>query len=571
MSSASTIQVAPLAGEEAFSIKSWLSLGLTACVLAAAYGPLMFQFFAEQWEQPQYQHFPFILGAALFLLVIRYRQGDRLEPKRERISGVLLTLAIFTLAASYLALSPWLAAVSFNLMLGALLARLARVRSVQYLWGIWFLFWLMIPLPLNRDMWLITFLQRLSSRLSSLFLDQIGVPHLMEGNTLLLSGQRLFVDEACSGIVSVISIIACAAIYGVARNRPPLHVFLLVVFGAIWATVMNIVRISAIAFVYYHFQWNWMDGMPHEILGLVLFAFMFVALVSTDQLILVSLEPIVDNWDDYSSEPIRFGGRVAGAWDWLRFCGAPQSIIKKYYPLPPSHLAVEWSSTLALGILPLIAFGSLAATQLQGGGDLPSLAERSRSFSRALELDKQVLPQEIGPLKFTRFEAINRGSENMFGEYSRIFNYEDQGKNLYVASCDFPFTGTWHDLRTCYAGVGWDVNLSRRVSKGTSETGSEWAYMLVKLSKSDREKAAVLYCEFDEFGNLIQPPEIGILGNIVSVFSRRQARITALRTYQVQVWLPSLGKNEDEQIKVAEQLLLEARAHFRAIVKGGAS
>ena len=153
---------------------------------------------------------------------------------------------------------------------------------MPYLWGVWLLPWLVVPLPFGRDQMLITMLQRGSSQVSSIVLDWFRVPHLMEGNTLILPDKQFFVDEACSGIVSVMSIIACAVIYGVWRNRPPLHLVLLASAGVGWATLMNVVRISVIAIAYHWSGVDWSSGTPHEILGLLIFLITFVALVSTD-------------------------------------------------------------------------------------------------------------------------------------------------------------------------------------------------------------------------------------------------------------------------------------------------
>ncbi len=82
---------------------------------------------------------------------------------------------------------------------------------------------------------LIAFLQRLSSRVSSHILDLLKINHLMTGNVLQVPDKQFFVDEACSGIVSIMSVIAAGGIYCVWKNRPAIHVILLLVTGVIWA------------------------------------------------------------------------------------------------------------------------------------------------------------------------------------------------------------------------------------------------------------------------------------------------------------------------------------------------
>ena len=107
--------------------------------------------------------------------------------------------------------------------------------KIPGLWGIWALIVLLVPPPLDREKMLISELQLLSSWLASKLLDAFGVLHVMQGNKLMLSSKELFVDEACSGIVSMMSIVACALIIAVWYNRPILHLVLLLLSSLVWA------------------------------------------------------------------------------------------------------------------------------------------------------------------------------------------------------------------------------------------------------------------------------------------------------------------------------------------------
>ena len=83
----------------------------------------------------------------------------------------------------------------------------------------------------------------------------------------MLPSKQLFVDEACSGIVSVISIVACAAIFGVWRRRRALHTILMMAAAAGWAMLLNVVRITSIALAEVWYKLDWTEGTPHTLIA----------------------------------------------------------------------------------------------------------------------------------------------------------------------------------------------------------------------------------------------------------------------------------------------------------------
>src|SRR5882724_13292739 len=202
---------------------------LTLAVLLLAYAPMLWLFFHQQWEKPHYQYFPFVIAAFVWLLWQRYGEGIPLELASDQshaVDGVLCLFAGALLLVAILVHSPWSAMISFIILMAAMCRGLSQTRRIVNLWGIWLTLWLIVPLPFNFDQRLTKLLQLASSQVSSYVLDWCGIYHLMEGNTLWLRSKPLFVDEACSGIISMLSIVACAVVYAVVMNRTPLHTIL---------------------------------------------------------------------------------------------------------------------------------------------------------------------------------------------------------------------------------------------------------------------------------------------------------------------------------------------------------
>ena len=239
----------PLTSRLPFSLPAGIAI-------LVGYAPLVALHLWGLWRREQYQYFPVChrrlrLPADHALPAWCDRAVHR-EPSQVVTASYVVAWVL--LAAATLIQSPWMAAVSLNILLVGVLISLGQTRQITNLFGIWLLLWLLVPLPFDVDTRVVVRLQSLSSRISSGILDMWGVRHLMSGNVLQLPDKQFFVDEACSGIISVMSVIACGLIWVVWRNRSLLHVVLLILAGVGWAISLNVARICIITFA--HAWWD---------------------------------------------------------------------------------------------------------------------------------------------------------------------------------------------------------------------------------------------------------------------------------------------------------------------------
>ena len=412
MSSNATTQ-----SSEASSWQRWLNpVVILAAAVLLGHAPLANLHLRSLWAREQYQYFPFVIGAIVYMLWNRWHDSDGPDSSARRWTGLpefFAIAAVVLLIGAILTVSPWAAFVSLNVGLAAVFALIGRQRSIPYLWGIWLLLWLMVPLPLNVDERLVRSLQRLSSQISSAIIDLFGILHVMSGNVLRLPDKQFFVDEACSGIISVMSMIACAMIYAVWKNRSFLHLIALVVAGVTWALVLNVLRICLIAGAYRFLDIDLSTGAIHEGLGLALFLLMFLSLVSTDYLLAMIFAPInlehlgesgqqnklVRLWNRYSpsaSDEPAASETATGIEAAERALG-----------LPRLSTAITWALPfLFLGIVQLIWLPS---------SDTP---EVDLALQQALALSEDSLPKKIGPWIRDSFESVERESSSEFGKYS---------------------------------------------------------------------------------------------------------------------------------------------------------
>jgi hypothetical protein len=360
---------------------------------------------------------------------------------------------------------------------------------------------------------------------------------------------------------------------------------------------MNVVRISVIAIAYDWSGVDWSSGTPHEILGLLIFLITFIALVSTDYALLVLSAPIKQTFAQQYGDPHRHGAWLVDAWDWLQGWGSPVTAAESSDTeatqdnlrqdtvatvpsgiMPPSP---SLRSTLAatrprralaarfvLSVIPLIAFGVLAGAQFtMANWFRQPISGSSQSLARARELNAEMLPKSIREFDRNEFSVIDRSAGDVFGDHSRSYEYRNEGGNNFLVSCDFPFGPGWHDLTTCYRGVGWELTSYRTTESSLlAEEGDKWGLVEATFSKPDGTAAYLAYCVFDERGQYLSPPMSQDLDSLWQVFLQQFGAQRPGRLFQVQVWTTTVGKVPEERQQAARELLLDVRERFRKLV-----
>jgi exosortase len=143
----------------------------------------------------------------------------------------------------------------------------------------------MIPLP-AVVFYAITFpLQQLAAEQAAWVLDVLGVPVLLDGNVIHLSQISLGVTEACSGIRSLISLLA-AAVAGAYLLIPSGWAMAVFVASAVPITILaNAGRVVSTGLIGQWFGVEYAAGFFHEAAGLVVYSFAFACLVGVYSLI----------------------------------------------------------------------------------------------------------------------------------------------------------------------------------------------------------------------------------------------------------------------------------------------
>ena len=265
-------------------------------LILACFAPLLAMQFRQLWLYEHYQYFPILIAGLIFL--IPRLQSETISPRAISpiLEWVLLFAGLALLAFAVLSLSPNLGTAAFVVTTAGVLRHYFRLGWIERYVSACVALLFLVKLPANLDIDLIFYLQGFTSQIASQTLDVIGVNHLLAGHNIRIPDAGFRVEEACSGIQSLFSLLAMTALFLAYVPRNFVHTILLFATAVFWACMINIVRVVTIVVAYQKAGIDLTTGIPHELLGICLFALAVGLMFSSDQLLLFFTER--DNVDD---------------------------------------------------------------------------------------------------------------------------------------------------------------------------------------------------------------------------------------------------------------------------------
>ena len=457
---------------------SW-KLAVVAGVVLAAHLPLLVLHARQIWMRPHYQFFPLVLLGAAVLAFARLRRFGSLSPAPPLRAGLFLAAAWVLLAAAELLYSSWLGAAAALVMTAAMLYAVGGARLFRAAAPAWLLLWLILPPPFELDRQLILWLQSVTARWASGVLDFLGQYHVMAGNVVEIGGRRLFVEEACSGVNSLFSALACTLFFVFLVRRPPVRAVLLLATTVGWVLASNVARVAGIAYLLGRWGVDLSEGWAHEALGAGLFVAVLALVWSTDRLLLFLAAPAATAPPKPAAGPAAPASADAG----------PRR--------PPRSVPAVWAFGVLYALLLLAHFGLYGAPAADApaeGGPVAAAVER---------LDAASMPDQFERWQRLNYAPATRNPGSAFGENSRTWSYQ-AGPNTAALSLDYTFPA-WHDLTRCYTGQGWTMD-EQAVRKADGAAGAPAdGCVAVKLSKPGYRSGYLLFCQFNRDGAPLEP------------------------------------------------------------------
>jgi hypothetical protein len=306
---------------------------------------------------------------------------------------------------------------------------------------------------------------------------------------------------------------------------------------------------------------DWSSGTVHEALSLALFMITFLALLSSDVILTVFLEPVAARWHTVHAADLHYGSRLARAWDAAVTLGQPTPRAARDQRDEPASTGRATSAPApAIFWRPVVLFVPLAIVQGALFAYALSVAPaRMPAVQRAVAVEANTLPASLAGLSRVDFKAEKRSAHNIHGMYSRTYQFKGADDVTYVVSFDFPFSGGWHELTRCYLATGWEKR-ERHVRAAPTSAGG-WQYVEADFEKPGAGYGTVMYTEFDQNGSELRPHE-GWEGPANSFLEMRNSYLESSKTFQVQVFVAGATPATEAQRQLAAQLLGEVRERF---------
>jgi len=256
----------------------YIWFGLILICLGVLYAAVI-KFLVDDWiNLPDFSHGFLIPIISLYIVYEKRREWSKVIFEGQWSGLFWICLGVLLLLVGNLATEYFIMRLSLLLVLGGIILFLAGMGPLKILlFPLGYLIF-MIPIPsifLDR----VTFpLQLFASKISADALHLAGIPALREGNIIQLANTSLEVAEACSGIRSLISLLALSVAFAYFSQKTFLKRLFLVLTTFPIAILANVARVSGTGFLAYFYGDSVAQGFFHSFSGWLLFVVAFFCL-----------------------------------------------------------------------------------------------------------------------------------------------------------------------------------------------------------------------------------------------------------------------------------------------------
>ena len=226
---------------------------------------------SEWYSKPNASH-GFLIPIIVFLLV--WKKKDQIKPvisnQRDTFGLIIaVTSLLFYFAGKWSLVLIFCRTGFVMFLIGSIIfligKRAARKISFPLAYSLF-----MIPLPITLYDQLTFPMKKLATYTSVQIISLMSIPVLREGNIIHMPTATLEVVNACSGLNSVISVLALGTLWGYIYLDQNSRRWIFALCLIPIAIVANVVRIIVTALTTNYYSFKFAEGLMHELSGTVL-------------------------------------------------------------------------------------------------------------------------------------------------------------------------------------------------------------------------------------------------------------------------------------------------------------
>jgi exosortase len=257
-----------------------------AVLLVIASAALFYWTIARMWERwhvatGYYSHGPLVVPISLAVawIIIRRNGLPMCSTRSSRIVAMVMLIgALLIHLASMYARVIFVSGFMILPIIAAFVLYLGGWPMLRRLWFPIAFLAFMVPLP-DLTIYNLNFhLKIFAAEASTAIVNAVGVPAYLKGSDIFLQGgKQLTVEDACSGLRSLISLVAFATLFTYACRLRGYKRLLLLLSAVPIAVVANVVRIAVLTVVAnnYSVALATPGGRVHDLMGFVVFVIAF--------------------------------------------------------------------------------------------------------------------------------------------------------------------------------------------------------------------------------------------------------------------------------------------------------
>ncbi|HEX9593720.1 MAG TPA: exosortase A [bacterium] len=256
----------------------WAWLAMFCLVVAAAYGPILTGMATDWARDDNYSHGFLVPFVSAYALWVHRRWLAELVWRPSWVGLAVILLGVVALVLGEVGAEQFTKRVSFLIVVGGGILFLLGMPALRRLSFPYAYLFFMVPLPYIVYDSVAFPLKLMAARVATGVVLAMGIPIYAEGNVIYLESTTLQVADACSGIRSLMSLIALGAAFAYLTQKGAARRWLLTLAAIPIAIFTNMLRIVGTAFLTHYYGVEMAMGFFHEFAGLAVFGTALVML-----------------------------------------------------------------------------------------------------------------------------------------------------------------------------------------------------------------------------------------------------------------------------------------------------